>query len=140
MAKGLQDFITLAEARGFTATKITSSLYLFTKEGWPRFHYMENHPTSKDKISLPYLNPKAGQTVENWLVTLEQYLNGKVIVGAEDGTELGEFLQRFQEQGAEVLEVGPRDYFVKEKHLLAMHHIWENATKELKVEVLNQLV
>lgn len=141
MENYLQEFIKKAEARGFEATKITESLYLFTKEGWPRFHYMEKQPASKDKISVPYLNPKAGQSVENWLVTLEQYLNGKVIVGAEDGTELGEYLQRFQERGYEIVQVGPRDYFVKAPNLVNMVHIWENAmTKDVKIEVLNQFV
>lgn len=140
MAKELQEFITRAEARGFTATKVTPKRYLFQKLGWPLFHYIAGDKENPPQISLPQTNPKAGQTVENWLVTLEQYLNGKLIVGAEDGTEMGEYLQRFQERGYEIVEVGPRDYFVKAPNLLAMQHIWENAmTKDLKVEILNQL-
>lgn len=141
MAKELQEFIARAEARGFTAVKVTDRLYLFTKEGWPRFHYLEaNQDHPKSGITLPYLNPKAGQTVQDWLVTLEQYLRGKLIVGAEDGTELGEILQHFQEQGAEIVEVGPKDYFVKSPGLLAMQHIWEDpGNGMLKTTVLNQL-
>lgn len=137
---GLQEFITQAESRGFKVKRIKNGRFSFKKEGWPDFEATSGDNHEPPQIILPATNPKAGQTVESWLVTLAQYLNGREVKGENDGTELGEVLEQYQNIGCEIVEVGPRDYFVKSPNLLAMQHIWENPnTKQLRTEVLNQL-